>query len=414
MKISERDRAILRELANRQMTLAHSERNLQNQKEWYRHNRFEKGRPMIHLELGTFVHEIIPKRLRCETEIGRQIETTMYGMILNSELFDDDRVVPDFFPIYWRTYFNLFDQQIQVTHASNGTGSNLGHQFQHIVTDLKEDWEKYRPSSYGIDKEGTLKYKDLVEDVIGDILPAKMQMGGLYAVPTQKLVHMMGMENFLFSIYDYPDLFKEIMNRGAEDYINYYNWLENEGLLLSTTAHENLGQGTWCYTEELPNKVSGAFKTKDVWGYMDSQESVGISPDMFHEFIFPSYEKISKTYGLLSYGCCEPVDAIWEQSISKLTNLRKVSISPWCDETYMGEQLRDKKVIYHRKPSPNFLGVTANLDEAALRQHIRKTLTAARGCQLEITQRDVYTIHDNEKKAKRFIEIIREEIENSW
>ena len=49
-----------------------------------------------------------------------------------------------------------------------------------------------------------------------------------------------------------------------------------------------------------------------------------------------------------------------------------------------------------------------------LREHIRKTLQAAAGCELEITQRDVYTIHHNEEKAKRFIAIIREEIANHW
>lgn len=147
---------------------------------------------------------------------------------------------------------------------------------------------------------------------------------------------------------------------------------------------------------------------------MDSQETVGISPEMFQEFIFPCYEKIAGQYGLLSYGCCEPVDPIWDNCLSKLTNLRKLSISPWCNEEVMGEKLAGSKVIYHRKPSPNYLGVDRILDEEAFRAHIRKSLLAARGCKMEITQRDVYTIHRNEQKARRYIEIIREEIENNW
>ena len=147
---------------------------------------------------------------------------------------------------------------------------------------------------------------------------------------------------------------------------------------------------------------------------MDSQETVGISPAMFEEFIFPCYRKIAEQFGLLSYGCCEPVDPIWDSCISKLPNLRKVSISPWCNEEFMGERLRGGRVIYQRKPSPNFLGVDPVLDEEAFRQHIRKTLLAARGCKLEITQRDVYTIHHNIPKARRYVEIIREEIEDHW
>ena len=37
-----------------------------------------------------------------------------------------------------------------------------------------------------------------------------------------------------------------------------------------------------------------------------------------------------------------------------------------------------------------------------------------RGCKMEIAQRDVYTINHDIAKAKRYVEIIREEIENCW
>ena len=115
---------------------------------------------------------------------------------------------------------------------------------------------------------------------------------------------------------------------------------------------------------------------------------------MYGEFIFPYYRKVASTYGLLSYGCCEPVNPVWDY-VKQLGNLRKVSCSPWCDEAFMAEQLRGTKTIFHRKPSPNFLGVGETLDEEGFRQHIRHTLTTAAGCHLEITQRDVYTINND-------------------
>ena len=80
----------------------------------------------------------------------------------------------------------------------------------------------------------------------------------------------------------------------------------------------------------------------------------------------------------------------------------------------MGAALRGKPVVYHRKPSPQYLGVGDTLDEDGLREHIEHTLRAARGCTLEITQRDVYTIHGDIPKARRFIEIIRDCIERHW
>ncbi|MDL2293330.1 hypothetical protein LJC60_01715 [Ruminococcaceae bacterium OttesenSCG-928-D13] len=77
--------------------------------------------------------------------------------------------------------------------------------------------------------------------------------------------------------------------------------------------------------------------------------------EMYAEFVFPYYERIAQVYGRLSYGCCEPVDPVWDM-VSRLPNLRKISISPWCNEEKMGEALRGSSIIYHRKPSPTSLG----------------------------------------------------------
>lgn len=201
--------------------------------------------------------------------------------------------------------------------------------------------------------------------------------------------------------------------RAADDYISYFNWMKEEKILLPTTGDELLNQGTYCYTQELPDRME-RIGLSDVWGYLDSQESSSISPDMYGEFIFPSYKKIAEVFGLLSYGCCEPVHPIWEKYVSRLDNLRNISISAWCDVEYMGEHLRGKKIIFQRKPTANFLAVDVELQEEEVRKYMSQTIRAARGCQLEITQRDVLTIHKNEKKAARYIEIIREEIEKNW
>lgn len=404
--ISDKDRKILRDLATRQIEYANSERNKLNKEEWYRHRRFEPGKPMIHIEIDTFEHELIPPRIKCESELARQIETEIYRQILNYELFEDDRVVPDYFPVTWKTWFHLFNIIVNTTHAKSDDGSELGHHFNHVITNLANDMGSLSETSFGVDKEGTLEYLKHVEEVIGDILPVRLVGKGLYSVPTQLVVHLMSMENLFMAMYDTPDLLKKLMDRVANDYIRYFRFLEKEGLLFETTSEEHLGQGTFCYNEVLP-KGQEKYVSRDLWGFMDSQETVGVSPEMFGEFIYPCYLKIAKEFGMLSYGCCEPVHSIWSDYISKLPNISNVSISPWCDEEYMGDQLRGKKIVYHRKPSPNYLGVPVTLDEDGVREHIRKTAEAAKGCQLEFGQRDVYTIHHNPEKVKRYVQIIR-------
>ena len=413
------EREWLRELARKQLEYAKSELNQKRIKEWYLHNDLKGERPMVQLEMWTFEQEIIPQRLKCVTPKARALEAQLYRNFLNRELFDDDRVVPDYFPLSYDAWFRMFDIEVKVENAQLDGHQSLGHHFIPCLEDLEDDYEegKIKPSTFGVDLEQTEKKKQFIEEMIGDILPVKIQMDCLYSVPTQMLVHIMSMEQMMFNMYDYPELFQQMMGQIADDTLAYYRMLEEKKLILPTTAFENVGQGTFAFTRDLPGEEvlrERPFTTKDVWGFMDSQETVGISPQMYEEFIFPCYQKISSQYGLLSYGCCEPVHPIWERCISKLENLRKVSISPWCDEAYMGEQLRGSRVIYHRKPSPNYLGVDRILDEDALREHIRTTLRAAKGCRVEFTQRDVYTIHNDLDKARRYVEIIREEIANEW
>lgn len=416
--ISKEDKVILREAAKTQLEYANMETNKERVKKWYLHNALKGEQPLVHLEMWTFAQEILPQRLKCQGGFAREVETKLYCNFLNQALFDDDRVTPDYFGLNYDTWFTLFGIPIKIDHTTDENGKeSVGHHFESIVGDLEEDWEKLKPTDFGVDLETTEKKKAAVEEAIGDILPVRMQMDCLYSVPTQMIVHFMSMENMMFNMYDYPELFKEMMERVADDTLAYYKLLEEKRLILPTTGFESVGQGTWSFTCELPGMEEWEkrpFTPKDVWGFMDSQETVGISPDMYEEFIFPCYKKISESFGLLSYGCCEPVNPIWDRCISKLKNLRKVSISPWCDEEFMGERLRGSRVIYHRKPSPNFLGVGSSLDEPAFRAHIQKSLRAARGCEMEITQRDVYTINHDIGKAKRYVEIIREEIEKHW
>ena len=410
--MNNKDRERLRYLANHQLEIANSPKNLQRVELWKRHNMYKGERPPIHIEVGSFAHEVINPLLQCEDEQARWIEYKLINNFVNMEIFDDDKVVPPYFQQTYDIYFTLFGHHIKQTVVKKDDGTEMGHQFEHIIDDLADDFDKIQqPTIYGVNKESTMQKNALFNDIFGDILPVKLVSDGLYSTPTQHVVHMMGMENMLFAMYDYPDEFKEMMDRIADAYIAYFKHLESENVLLQNKSFEWVCQGSLAFYDE-PDK-QGQIKTTDLWGFMDSQETVGISPEMFHEFIFPCYYKIASLFGRLNYGCCEPVHPFWDD-IKTLPNLKKVSISPWCDEDFMAEQLRGSGIIYHRKPNPTFLGVGKNLDEDATRKHIEKTIKTARGCKLEFAQRDVYTVNNDMNKVRRFVEIIRESIDNYW
>ena len=138
--ISSQDKIILRDLAKKQYALSQTDANQKRIREWYAHNSLQGERPMIHLEMGSFEQEVIPARLKCEGEFARRVETTLYENFLNQELFDDDRVTPDYYAVSYDTYFTLFQIPIHV-HALK---DSLGHEFPSIVEDLEADYHKLK------------------------------------------------------------------------------------------------------------------------------------------------------------------------------------------------------------------------------------------------------------------------------
>ena len=410
MNIHDRER--LRALATKQLEIANSEKNLERVALWKRHNMYRGERPTIHVEVGTFGHEAITPQLKCSDPVAREIEYALIHSFIGLDDFNDDRVVPPYFQLTYDTDFALFGHHIKQTVMKKADGTELGHHVEHIMEDLEDEFHLVEsPSTFSVNKESTQEKFDLYSDIFGDILPVRLVSNSLGAVPTQQVVLMMGMENMFYSMHDYPELFRDMMDKIADEYIAYFKYLESENVLKQNHAFEWICQGSMAFYDEA--EKDGQIKTTDLWGYMDSQETVGVSPEMFRELVFPCYKKIAGVFGRLNYGCCEPVHLHWDL-IKTLPNLKKVSISPWCDEDIMAEHLRDSGVIYHRKPNPTFLGVGATLDEDAFRRHIEKTIKTARGCKLEICQRDIYTVGGNMDKVRRYVEIIRESIDSHW
>jgi len=404
--INEKDRQILRDLAKAQVDIAHSQKMGEIKNAWKTHGAFESSsRPMILINTSSFSDDVILPLMRCQGEDARRIEYELYKNVVNHTLFDDDTVVEDKICIakYW--FFTLFGLEVRVEKSKS-----LAYRFIPYIKDLEEDFHMIGKSVFG-QKTDIQSDINIRNEIFGDILPVEEGAFTPSAYATLELLHLIEMEDMYTAMIDYPNLFHKMMEMLTIDFLEYFDMLEREGALMPTADNCALQQGTYCYNNELPIYGSN-LTTRDTWGYMDSQETTGISPAMFNEFIAPYYIRIANRFGLLSYGCCEAVHKIWDTFLSKLCNLRKISISPWCDEDIMGEKLRGRNIVYLRKVSPNYLGLGKNLDEDALRLHINKTIAASSGCFLELIQNDVHKINGTWEKVARFTEILRECCEN--
>jgi len=220
------------------------------------------------------------------------------------------------------------------------------------------------------------------------------------------------METMLLSLYDYPELFHQVINQLTNDLLQYHKEMETAGVYITNNINQQIGQGTYAHTALLSSKDGAALT--DMWGYFDSQETTDVSPDMFAEFFFPYYKRLMDMCGLVNYGCCEPVHGIWDSCLSQCHNIRKLSIAPWCDEEFIGDKLRCTNIIYHRKPSPNTVAAPGTFDEVMYAEHIVKTLKAAKGCKLEFSLRDIYSLGGEKTRANRVVRLIRDMIERHW
>lgn len=414
-RVSAAERQYLRELARKQADYAQLPVMEERRRAWIAHNTLRGSRPMLVMELDTFIGDFLPKP-RCVSGIGRQIEHQLLCNVLNHELVDDDKVVRPYFQVCWNINFTLFDLQVKVHKSDDGHGGNVGYSWEHPLSNLGDGLPGLKPSTQSVDREGTMAFKAAVEEVIGDILPVRVENTSLtwFFMPTARVIPLLGMEAMMIAMMDEPGAFNELMTRICDDMIAHLRWQEKEGLLTLNNANHYAGAGSYGFTDELPagrNAGRGLVTSRDLWANMNSQESVGISPAMFGEFMFPHYRRLAKEFGLVYFGCCEPVHDFWTGMLETLPRLRKVSISPWCNEELMGERLAGGRVIYSRKPSPNHIGV-GDFDEQGYAASITRTLKAAKGCTLEIIHRDIYTINGDTRRPGRAIAIARRLIEN--
>ncbi|MFO7611520.1 MAG: hypothetical protein R6W99_03400 [Clostridia bacterium] len=96
--------------------------------------------------------------------------------------------------------------------------------------------------------------------------------------------------------------------------------------------------------------------------------------------------------------------------ITKIPNLKTVAVSPFSDEEIMADFIRGR-YIYSRKPSPVLISLEA-LDENEIINSTKKTLEAAKGCEIEFIMKDLHTVKFKPERLRRWAELTRQTIES--
>ncbi len=408
------DLQILRTLARRKMEIAADPVNLERRDAWCKLDAGTRdSRPMVLAEFGSISDTSKPvpdSTLQCREAIAREIERGLRHEIYMFEVLKEDRVIEPYYAINWQVSISDYGLPV-VQHRVAGYETTGSRSWDPPIQDLERDFEKLRPRSCTVNREATLAQKARLEAIFEDILPVALRGSFWWSLGlTRVAIELVGLENLMLLMFDQPEGLHRLMGFLRDDTMAVARWMEKEQLLTLNNRNDYIGSGTTGYTRDLPQpdwKPGMPVRTRDLWVLSESQETVGVGPDQFAEFIFPYQRSIVGQFGKCYYGCCEPVNNRWH-ILKTLPNLARISVSPWADEAFMAREC-GRQVVYSRKPSPTLIS-TSRFDEDAIRADLRKTLSVAGECRLEIIMKDVHTLNNHPERLPRWVELARETI----
>ncbi len=406
IRYSAREKEILRELAKQVAELAVHPREDEKKKLWFKLNDLQPVRPLVFCDPENGWNEIITQdQILCEKPLFRVWEMGLRKEIYWATQMQDDRVIEPFFNVP----YSYTDNGWGLTEVYTSGGDGGSHVWDAPIKDYAEDLDKLHFPEITVDYAKTNEIVEVAREILGDILQVRLR--GLWwwtLGMTMDFIHLRGLENLMMDLMLYPDEVHRMMAFLRDSKLHMLDFLEKNNLLADNTGGTYVGSGGFGWTSQLPQPDFNPahVRTMDMWGFTESQETVGISPEMFEEFIFPYQLPIMERFGLNCYGCCEPLDIRWHV-VQKFPRLRRVSTSPWANREKMAEFLGNNYVM-SLKPSPTPLAMSS-LDEASIRAEIRKDLYTTRNCNVELIMKDNHTLGNNPMNAVRWCRIAKEE-----
>jgi len=218
------------------------------------------------------------------------------------------------------------------------------------------------------------------------------------------LIHMIGLENMMLYMYDNPDLLHKLMGFLRDDYMNELDLFEREQAIMANNVPDaNLGSGGLAPNSTLPAGGTMPAPLKQCWCWAESQETVGVGPKQFDEFVLAYQIPLMNRFGMVDYGCCEPLDHKIDILVKKVPHLRWMAVSPWSDRKLCAEKM-GYKYVYVYKPNPSRICAPVAEWDAA-EQDIRETLDIARGCPIHIVMKDTSTFHGEAERTTKWCEM---------
>jgi hypothetical protein len=244
------------------------------------------------------------------------------------------------------------------------------------------------------------------------VLPVRPTGLSFGSAPWDRIAELRGVNNLLYDLSDRPEFMRRIMEKLTEISLHTLRQMEELNLLEPYPLYLHC---TPACTWELPpaDMDGGRVQAKDVWGRYAAQIFSTVSPAMHDELDVAYAKRITDGCGLLYYGCCEPLDGKID-ILRKLTNLRKISITPWANVDRAADSIgRDYVLSY--KPNPASVAVDS-FDPEPVRREISRVLGACKrnGTTCEFILKDISSVHNHPQNLILWEEAVMDQVSREF
>jgi hypothetical protein len=391
MPPSKKDRDVLRELARQVAEIAALPVQQKTIALWKALNALKPVRPMVMIDQIPWHEMDVNGELapRSEDRFCRDLEMRLRRTLYSWKHMRADMVVEPAVEIGkvirgWDFGVHMVEQRA----VSDPKNDVVGHFYEDQLK-TEAEVEKIRPPRISLDEQATAENLEKARGIFDDLLDVRLQGAQPMFQPWDIIVTWRGAENVLLDLAERPEFMHRTISRLTDAMLSMLDQLEEQGLL-------GCGHGTihctGAYTDELP---AAGFdprrpRAKDNWTAGMAQIFSAVSPAMHQEFDLDYAVRWYSRFGLVYYGCCEPLDTKMDL-IRKVPHVRKISMSPWVDIERGADRI-GRDFVFSRKPSPAFLAGDA-WEPEAVKKDLRNTLErcARHGCPVELILKDIST-----------------------
>ena len=345
-------------------------------------------------------------KLLCEDPFLRTVEQNLRAILYRWNHFRCDMVVRPFFEL--PKSVKGLDYGIKIvddTLATDEENDIVSHKYIDQLS-TSEEVQALKEDIIEADAALDASRKTMLEDIFGNVLPVRLSGVEIHSGVWDRIAQMRSVTNTLWDLAENPELIEETVNKLVWLTMRTIDQCEELGLLDPMLSYIHC---TGAFTKDL--KVENGFedpsykaKASDCWSLGMAQMFTTVSPAMHEEFEIDLVKPLYERFGLMYYGCCEPLHNRIHL-VRKIKNVRKISISPWADNQIAAENI-GRDYVFSSKISPAFIAV--GFDEKSIRDRVEDVLDATRknNTPVEFILKDVSSVQNDISRIDRWNDLV--------